>query len=137
MSTRSVFTFIDNPFGTERRFSVYKHSDGYPSGALAAVADAIPFAWPSPRFEANDFAAAFVRGNKNGGGNIYFTTKPEDHGDLEFDYEVYFQNDILMIRQFNWIGGYSDNKRGDVPVYDGQFSDYAQAVDRLEEEANA
>jgi hypothetical protein len=44
--------------------TVYKHRDGYPSGAAQAIEAALPHAWPLPRFEPDEFAAAFVRGNK-------------------------------------------------------------------------
>lgn len=60
MSTRSVFTFRD----ADSAFHVYMHSDGYPSGAAKALSYAIGFAWSLPRYEADDFAAGFVAGNK-------------------------------------------------------------------------
>ncbi len=44
--------------------TVYKHRDGYPSGAAQAIEAALPCAWPLPRFEPDEFAAAFVRANK-------------------------------------------------------------------------
>ncbi|MFA5234756.1 MAG: hypothetical protein WC390_10185 [Sulfurimonas sp.] len=54
---------------------LYKQSDGYPdgeSGIIAGIKSAMKYAWPLPRFEAGDFAAALVRGMKEpGGGGIY------------------------------------------------------------------
>jgi hypothetical protein len=44
--------------------TVYKHRDGYPSGAAKAIEAALSCAWPLPRFEPDEFAAAFLRGNK-------------------------------------------------------------------------
>lgn len=68
MSTRAVYTFIGcAEFDRGERHHVYKHCDGYPSGAADAIAAAIPLAWPLPRFEADEFAAAFVAGNKERG----------------------------------------------------------------------
>jgi hypothetical protein len=62
------------------RIQLYRHCGGYPDGAggvLAALEQAIPFAWPLPRFEASDFAAAIVRAWKTeGGGNIYIDGSP-------------------------------------------------------------
>ena len=62
MSTRAIFSFYDKH--SPKGIHVYKHSDGYPSGAFDAIGNAFPFAWPLPRFEADEFAAAFVCGNK-------------------------------------------------------------------------
>jgi hypothetical protein len=62
MSTRALYTFRSDD-GTEE-YHVYKHSDGYPTGAADAICAALPFAWPLPRYEADEFAAAFVAANK-------------------------------------------------------------------------
>jgi hypothetical protein len=43
--------------------TVYKHSDGYPDGAVCWITKALEHAWPLPRFEADEFAAAFVAAN--------------------------------------------------------------------------
>lgn len=61
MATRAVYVFVDddNPDGV----IVYKHHDGYVAGALHHIVSALPFAWPLPRFDACDFAAAFVAAN--------------------------------------------------------------------------
>lgn len=60
MSTRAMYTFRDG----HGEYHVYKHHDGYPSGAIEAILNALLFAWTPPRFEADEFAAAFVAGNK-------------------------------------------------------------------------
>jgi len=88
MSTRAVITVIDG----EDKFSIYRHHDGYPDGAggvLMTLGLAIPLAWPLPRFEAADFAAAIVAAWKRpGGGDIYFTPNRDVHGDLAYAYEI-------------------------------------------------
>ncbi len=65
MSTRAMYTFKDE----HTTVHVYKHSDGYPEGpgALSAIASACDYAWPLPRFEADEFAAAFVAATKRKG----------------------------------------------------------------------
>ena len=61
MSTRGFFTFRGtNP---EDEHHVYKHCDCYPEGphgGVFAIAGALRYAWPLPRFEPDEFAAAFV-----------------------------------------------------------------------------
>ena len=44
--------------------TVYEHSDGYPDGAVCWITKTLEHAWPLPRFEADEFAAAFVAANK-------------------------------------------------------------------------
>jgi hypothetical protein len=64
MSTRAVYTFQDDGEGLHESYHVYKHHDGYPEGAAKWIEKALDHAWPLPRFEADDFAAAFVAANK-------------------------------------------------------------------------
>lgn len=61
MSTRAIYTFIDG----KEKFHVYKHHDGYPSGAAQAIRRALPYAWKLPRYEGDEMAAAFVAANKS------------------------------------------------------------------------
>jgi hypothetical protein len=84
MGTRAVFTFKDE----YASFAVYKHWDGYPEGAAEFLTNAIPLSWGLDRFEADEFAAAFVAGNKKKGGDIRLTTYVADHGDLDYHYEL-------------------------------------------------
>jgi hypothetical protein len=87
MSTRAVVTFKD-AYG---EYSVYKHCDGYPNGdggMIAAIHAAEMNAWKLPRFEADEFAAAFVAANKDGPGYIRLTSGPMAHGDLAYTYLV-------------------------------------------------
>lgn len=104
MSTRAVYTFKDE----RQTFHVYKHHDGYPSGAIQWIEKAIPYAWKLPRFEASDFSAAFIAGNKRSqhdnpyqGGGVYCTHDWEDHGDLEYRYEIELHDKELFIRAFS------------------------------------
>ena len=66
MSTRACYRFfpLNGPNDWPGVVTVYKHRDGYPSGAAQAIEAALSHAWPLPRFEPDEFAAAFVRGNK-------------------------------------------------------------------------
>ena len=92
MSTRSNLIIEDG----YTRIQLYRHWDGYPDGkggVLTTLGLAIPYAWPFPRFEASDFAAAIVRAWKpKGGGNIYVDGSPKAweliHGDVEWVYVI-------------------------------------------------
>jgi hypothetical protein len=96
MGTRAVYTFID----TDERHSVFKHWDGYPRWACRFIAHALPLAWPLPRFEADEFAAAFVAANKKEAGNVRLTSGPDAHGDLSYSYEIRCQDERLHVRIF-------------------------------------
>ena len=64
MGTRAVY-FFEERLNDDCYYGVYKHYDGYPQGAAAHIEDAKAYAWPLPRWEADEFAAAFVAANKN------------------------------------------------------------------------
>ena len=74
MSTRAVYQFKDSgKNGTA--FVVYKHSDGYPSGAATVIKAARAISWPQGRFEADEAAASFVAAAKlRDGSNM-----PDEH----------------------------------------------------------
>jgi hypothetical protein len=126
MSTRAacVVTVVE---GNEH-FSVYRHCDGYPEGdhgVMATLAKALPYAWPLPRFEARDFAAAIIAAWKQpGGGNVYCTTKAEHHGDLAYIYTVSLKDRDL------WVSITTPKyKRTESRVlFEGRLQDYPQPV---------
>ena len=68
MSTRACCSFIDPDPTDPEVVTVYKHSDGYPEGAVCWITKALEHAWAPPRFEADEFAAAFVAANKPSAG---------------------------------------------------------------------
>ena len=107
MSTRGLYTFKDQ-YGS---FNVYKHSDNYPSGAAEAIEAAIKHAWELPRFEADEFGAAFIRGNKTSGGNLRLMPcgKPnavanKHCSDIEYRYEIFMRASCLMIAAYSMHG---------------------------------
>src|SRR5215475_1386730 len=64
MSTRALYTFKGET--TEDNWNVYKHSDGYPTGAANVLKTALDFfAWQLPRYESDEFAAAFCAAAKS------------------------------------------------------------------------
>lgn len=63
MSTRALYTFIGDDAADT--WNVYKHHDGYPTGAADTLQIAVDwFAWPLPRYEADAFACAFIAAAK-------------------------------------------------------------------------
>jgi len=66
MSTRGMFT-IKGKNGKDS-FNIYKHHDMYPEGAAAVIRMAFDvFAWPLPRYESDELAAAIVAAAKCSG----------------------------------------------------------------------
>ncbi len=99
MSTRAIYTFYDS----DDEVHVYKHHDGYPytgglhngetfeGGGLVWIKDAKAFAWDLPRFEADEFAASFVKANKSVGGGVRLIgdQQPWEYAsDCEYWYKV-------------------------------------------------
>jgi len=111
MGTRTVLTFKDK----HDSYSVYQHYDGYPSNVLPSITEAKEFAWDLPRFEASDFAAAFIAANKQkGGGNIYFTDTHENHSDLDYRYEIENNDNKLFVKVYE-VQKYDEEARK--PIY--------------------
>lgn len=105
MSTRATIAVHDE----RATYTVYRHCDGDPDGKHGVVADldrALRFAWPPPRFEAGDFAAAIIAAWKDdGGGGIYCTGSHDDHGDTDYRYDVRLQDGRLVVRVENVSSG--------------------------------
>lgn len=93
MGTRAIYIFEDD----NEEVAAYKHYDGYPQGAADFIEEAKAYAWELPRFEADEFAAAFVAANKDrkGGGvrliHNYYKDRDElvdDHGWCDYYYVI-------------------------------------------------
>ena len=118
MSTRGLYSFTD---GTPKSvcYNVYRHSDNYPTGAAEVLTDALQYAWKEPRFEADEFAAAFAcagklwshkiakkYGTSSGGGiRIMPHGMPqriaEKHcSDIAYRYAIYREKEKIMVQAF-------------------------------------
>jgi len=85
MGTRAIYTF--KGFGEE--YHVYKHYDGYPTGAAEFLGKAVDASWPLPRYEPDEFAAAFIASNKTHPGGVRIAPSRTAHCGVEFGYTVY------------------------------------------------
>ena len=102
MSTRGVYTFVD----AHDKFHVYKHWDNYPDhpqgnediGAYAWIRQAKELAWELPRFEASEFATAFIARHKHEGGGVYLSKGARYHGDLSYHYTIRQKGDKLEVK---------------------------------------
>lgn len=95
MSTRAIYTFKDS----DGSHNVYKHHDGYPSGALDAIEATArgQNVWRLPRFEADEFAAGFIAENKGGSGGVRLTKTRRAFADVAYGYTITMKNDALHI----------------------------------------
>ncbi len=104
MATRATYKFSDQ----YKSVFVYKHFDGMPACALQFIENAKRLAWPLPRFEADEFAAAFIAANKTGSGDIRVTGSHEQHADADYRYEVQLSHDgadlHVAVYAINWDG---------------------------------
>lgn len=72
-------------------FCIFRHWDGYPEdggGVIADIQKALQYAWPLPRFEADEFITGLVRAWKDEPGNIRFATGHDQYGDTEWWYDI-------------------------------------------------
>lgn len=104
MGTRAIYQFNDSDVTAwgDKCF-VYKHYDNYPQGAVDFIENAKGYAWGLPRFEADEFAAAFVAANKNPkGGEIrlvshHFENVDEildAHNWCDYYYVIHFDKNV-------------------------------------------
>jgi hypothetical protein len=121
MGTRGIYIFED----AHDEVAVYKHWDNYPRGAARFIEEAKAHAWKLPRFEPDEFGAAFVAANKcQEGGGIRLIPPYKDRQELmeemsfcDYCYVVGF-TDRLMVTIYTrvncavfgsrWIEGESE-----------------------------
>lgn len=121
MSTRACYTFADK----HQCHHVYKHHDGYPSGAEQHISKALSHAWQLPRFEADEFAAAFVAANKDSSGGVRLMPSGDIQdiaaSDIEFRYLIEMRGDkVLQVTAFStryW------EKRDETKLWAGPLSE--------------
>jgi hypothetical protein len=122
MGTRAVFDFRDNM--NEKGFCVYKHWDGYPEGAARFLTDALVKAWDLPRYENGEFAASFIAANKENAGDIHITNAPEDHGDIEYVYEIFqAKNGQMIVRAYS-VDFWREDDRKKEEIFYGRLKDF-------------
>ena len=102
MGTRAIYQFQDS----DDECYVYKHYDNYPQGAVHFIEAAKGFAWKLPRFEADEFASAFVAANKskNGGGVRLISHHFKNEGEIldanswcEYHYIIHFDKSLKTL----------------------------------------
>lgn len=88
MSTRANIIFQDG----RNSIQIYKHAEGYPSAVTLDLRNAMTVAWKLPRYEADDFSAAYVLSTKSRGGDVYIDGTADGfkkvHGDIGWCYVV-------------------------------------------------
>lgn len=110
MSTRGLYTFKDE----YHSITVYVHFDNYPTGAVQKIEDALKYAWKLPRFEADEFAAAFVAANKTGGGDVRLTNNATDMGQ-DYHYFITCVNGKIWVKFGDFEGTLETMKLWDEP----------------------
>lgn len=93
MGTRSITTFTDE----RGSYHIYKHWDGYPENMVPLIFGAQTAAWELPRFEADEYAAAFVSTTKVKEGDVRIQLGRTDAADVEFGYTVTCQKGKLHL----------------------------------------
>ena len=97
MSTNAIIFFQQETPSEYLRSGVYQHWDGYPSGVQATIKNTIEsgLAWELPRFEADEFAAAFIAANKKKEGDYrHIDTSTMYNQYFDFIYFVQHDDDL-------------------------------------------
>lgn len=108
MGTRGVITFKDLSGG----YSVYQHWDCNPEMVEGYILQVFEKrrCWAWPRWEADEFAAAYIATHKDAGGSFRISNGASNHGDLSYAYEVIALPDEGL--QLDWKDHYSGEERG-------------------------
>lgn len=111
MSTRALYTFKAGPDDAGHDWNVYVHYDGYPGnlreGACAKILAALKLAWELPRYESDEFAAAFIAANKSRPGGVRLMPQGnplevavKNCSDIEFRYVVQYVGKGLVLTAY-------------------------------------
>jgi hypothetical protein len=143
MSTRAVYTFK----GFGETYHVYKHHDGYPTGAAEFLSKAVEAAWPAPRYEPDEFAAAFVAANRTSPGGVRLTASRMQAKDVEYGYTVYPLDNKTRAKFPQLKAGallvevvstnYWDGKRDERLIFRGPLMEFICNAEALEDQWNA
>ena len=138
MSTRAIYTFT----GFGEAYHIYKHYDGYPSGAAIWLGNALGNSWPTPRYEPDEFAAAFVAANKTGPGDVRIASSRMSSADVEYGYTVYpntkktgafaqLEAGTLMVRVVST--NYWDGKQTETLIWEGPLLTFLTTASEIED----
>ena len=131
MGTRAIYTFK----GFGETYHIYKHYDGHPSGAAHWLGNALSVAWPLPRYEPDEFAAAFVAGNKTSAGDVRIARSRIAAADVEFGYTVYPLESKKQAKDYPYLRAsdlmidvvstdYWDGKRKETLIWRGLLTEF-------------
>lgn len=123
MGTRAVYSFLDEH---NVAFHVYKHWDNNPEGAAGFLTNALEHAWDLPRYEHDEFAAAFIAANKKwgSGGDIRMCFRPENHCDIEYLYEISQAKNGQMIMKAFEVNFWDESKPLRKQIFYGRLKDF-------------
>ncbi len=99
MTIKAVYTFTDGC----NEYHVYKHFDGSPRSAAHFINCATSVSWKLPKFEAGEFASAFIAANKCSAGDIFLAKHYNNYHDLSYRYEVFPFKSTLCIKVYEKV----------------------------------
>jgi len=131
MSTRAIYTF--KGFGETHH--VYKHHDGYLSGAAVALNNALQLAWTLPRYEPDEFAAAFVSGNKQSPGGVRLAKSQTVAADVEYAYVVEPDKTVPnLLKVTVYSADFWDGKPKKKKIWSGPLTTFINTAQQIEDD---
>ena len=98
MSTRAVYTFISKSDWGLKEVHIYKHHDGYPTGAIEFIDNATRGCSCSDISQRDLLVANFIIENRSES-PIEITSHWKHHGDLEYRYEIFEDLQIKIFKR--------------------------------------
>ena len=96
MLTRAIYTFIDK----DSKHHVYKHQDNDIRIAVKFIGNALTKSWELPKFEAHEFAAAFIAANKKAADDVRIIHTNDAFGLDVNRYEISCVDGKIYLRAF-------------------------------------
>ena len=129
MSTRAIYTF--KGFGEAHH--VYKHHDGYPSGAAQWLEAALELAWELPRYEPDEFAAAFVAANKKSPGGVRLARSQTAAADVAFAYVIEPDKKIpSLLKVTVYSPDFWDGRPKKTKIWSGPLTTFINTAQQIE-----
>lgn len=135
MGTRAIYTFYDQGENSHK-YHIFKHWDGYLEEVYKLLKNALAYAWELPRFEADEFACAFITANKTGPADIRLCISTDQYGDIQYRYEITcIEGKLFIIAYTSQLENPFDPKNSRVVfpwIFRGSLEEFEKLVKHLE-----
>ena len=132
MSTRGMYEFVES---SRESHCVYVHHDNYPTDAATKLIETLfgELHWGKKRYEADEFAAAFVAINKTQSGGVRLANKRNQYSDIEYFYRVTY-GEQHNVEAYAVPGDWDGKLKSARLLFKGSIEDFALKSEEVEKQ---